>query len=664
VTQTGDDEGDDALNAMAASFRAMAEHVPGALFRYRLRPDGSDTVEYMSPRCLDLWEIEAHVIMDDATVLWQMVDAADLPGMQQSVMASAQTLEPWSWQWRITTPSGRRKWLEGRGRPQRQADGSVLWNTLILDVTEHKRAEQVLSVKDAAIESSLNGIALSDLDGRLTYVNPAFCRLWGTTREHAIGRSAIEFWQLPDEPRSVIDALRRDGEWRGEMRAVRSDGTPRDVEVAASMVRGADGEPLCMMASFLDITERRRAEDALRALAGELEARIERRTADLAAAKADAERANQAKSDFLASMSHELRTPMNAVLGFSQLLELDPTLGPKAHDWVREILRAGHHLMELINEVLDLARIESGRIRLSIEPVTLAPLVDETVALLAPLASSRGIVLSADAIPADLTLAADRTRLKQVLMNLLSNAIKYNVDGGAVSVRAAAGATGRAMFAVADTGRGIAAERLPELFVPFHRLAADPAVPGTGIGLVITRRLVELMGGRIDVESRVGAGTTFSVELATAAPATAPAAAAGEAATAAPPADLRASVLYIDDNPGNLRLMAEVFAQRPGLELLMAPAPGLGIELARSHRPALVLLDLQLPDIDGFEVLARLRQDDALRDTPIVAVTSLGAARDLERARRAGFADYVVKPIDVARLLAIVDRLTREPGAA
>ncbi len=633
------------LRTTAESFRAMAENVPGALFRYALRPDGRDAVEYMSPRCLELWELPAQAIVDDASKLWQMVDAEDLPAMRASVEASARTLEPWFQQWRITTPSGRRKWLEGRGQPRRLADGTVVWNSLILDVTERRRVEEALRasekrlayvfdvigealwdwdiardvvthnrrwlellgvgddylehpverfvalvhpddrealmarvrrclddgvpqhseyrmvrpdarviwvsdrgdvverdaagrplrmvgsmaditarktaelelrVKDAAIESAPAGIALADLDGRLTYVNPAFCRLWGLTPEQALGRPAIDFWRTPEPPQVVIDTLSIEGRWTGELEGRRSDGTLFDAQVSAVLVRDAEGKPLCLMGAFVDLTEMRRAQTALRHLNDELEARIEARTAELAQAKAEAERANRAKSEFLSSMSHELRTPMNAVLGFAQLLELDTTLPARTQGHVREILRAGRHLLELIDEVLDLARVESGRLRLKLEPVALGPLVDESIALLAPLAAARGVALPPGGTPGA-CVRADRMRLKQVLMNLLSNAVKYNRPGGRVLLASTpiedAAGTSRVRVEVSDTGPGIPAERLGELFQPFHRLGADASTEGTGIGLVITRRLVELMGGRIGVASEPGRGATFWFEL-------------------------------------------------------------------------------------------------------------------------------------------------------
>jgi PAS domain S-box-containing protein len=777
-----DDQPDNDLRDVVASFHAMAQNVPGALFRYVLRPDGTDAVEYMSPACIDLWEVDAAAIERDASVLWQMVDLDDRPGMLASVQRSAETLSPWVWEWRIKTPSGKRKFLEGRGRPLRLEDGTVLWNSLILDVTERrhvdealrvseerlaqvlevtgqgvwdwditagvvrhnrrwcemfgiddaqlehsladferlvheddrprvvhelqvaldrseavrseyracradgrllwiedhgkvvardaegrptrmvgsmtditarKRADLQLRIKDAAIESSLNGIALADLDGRLTYVNPAFCRLWQLAPEQALGRHAIDFWRVAEGPQIVIDTLRAEGQWIGELEGKRADGSVFDARVSASLVRGADGEPLCMMGSFVDVTDSRRAQAALERLNQELETRVAERTAELERAKAQAERASHAKSEFLSGMSHELRTPMNSVLGFGQLLELDPTLSPRAQSYVRELLRGGEHLLELINEILDLARIEAGRMRLSLESVALAPVLSESMALVAPLAAAREIEMTQAPGALDAVVKADRMRLKQVLVNLLSNAVKYNRAGGSVRIAVEPQRAERLRVSVEDTGIGIPPEKLSELFQPFHRLGADDsASEGTGIGLVISRSLVELMGGTIGVNSVPGDGTVFWIDLPLAESVSA---SAIRAITRPPPgpaaAGARRLILYVDDNPANLKLMAELIGLDASLELVTAHTASLGLELARAHRPALIMLDLQMPGLDGFQLLERLRADPRFTGVPVMAVTGLGTEHDVGRGHAAGFDAYIVKPFVVADLL-------------
>lgn len=381
---------------------------------------------------------------------------------------------------------------------------------------------------------------------------------------------------------------------------------------------------------------------------------------ELVLARQEAERANRAKSEFLTSMSHELRTPMNAILGFGQLLELDLQSQPEARDHVQEILRGGRHLLALIDEVLDLARVESGRVDLAPEAVALDALCDECLRLVGPLAQRRGITVYA--APMAVAVWADRLRLRQVLVNLLSNAIKYNVDGGRVQIGKESCAEGRVRIAVHDSGPGIAEERQHELFQPFSRLGAERgSVEGTGVGLVVVRRLVELMSGQVGVASRPGAGSTFWVELPMheGAPPGAPA-----LAVAGPPADLSGAagqrVLYVDDNASNLRLVTQIMARWPGVELLTAQDPQRGIELAQAQRPDLVLLDIQMAPHDGYAVLRRLKGEAALRDVPVVAVTANAMPRDVEQALAAGFEECLTKPLDVPRFVAMIERrLTR-----
>lgn len=403
--------------------------------------------------------------------------------------------------------------------------------------------------------------------------------------------------------------------------------------------RDPAGSPVRMIGIHSDISESKASELAL----------IEARQV--------ADRANQAKSDFLSSMSHELRTPMNAIIGFAQMLEFDEALSADQQDNVHEILKAGRHLLDLINEVLDLAKIESGRVDLSMEGIELLPLGEDCRHLIQPIADQAGIQLIID-LPPRSAVFADRVRLKQVLLNLLSNAVKYNRSEGEVRLAVANGANSHLRIQVMDTGPGIPPERINELFLPFNRLGAEASdIEGTGIGLTITRRLVEMMGGQIGVDSTPGIGSTFWIELAQGATAAlAEAEAAAKTSPARPVAD-GATVLAIDDNPANLKLIAQIMGMRDHVHLLSAHTPELGIELALAHRPDLILLDINMPGMDGYKVLDILKTNAALRRIPVIAITANAMPRDIERGKAAGFADYLTKPIDIQNFLRVVDAL-------
>jgi signal transduction histidine kinase/CheY-like chemotaxis protein len=416
---------------------------------------------------------------------------------------------------------------------------------------------------------------------------------------------------------------------------------------------------------------RARAQQEVMRLNEGLEARVQERTAQLELANSELElaieearNANQAKSSFLSSMSHELRTPLNAILGFAQILAADnmPTTLDQKKEFAGHILKSGRHLLTLINEILDLAKVEAGAVSLSMEAVLLAEMLAECQGMIAPLAAARGVrVLFPDA--PTVRVQADRTRLKQVLLNLLSNAVKYNRDGGAVVVDCSQPVPHRLRLSVQDTGMGLSPEQVAGLFQPFNRLGQEAGPQeGTGIGLVVTRRLVELMGGEIGVTSSPGVGSVFWIELALAdaggaASDAAPAAHAGPAAAHAEDgAPVRPStLLYIEDNPANLKLVQEIVRFRPDLRLVSAPDGHFGLSLARTQRPDVILMDLNLPGLSGFEVLAQLRREPETARIPAIAVSANAMRADIERALAAGFTRYLTKPIDIGQFNEAID---------
>jgi CheY-like chemotaxis protein len=358
-------------------------------------------------------------------------------------------------------------------------------------------------------------------------------------------------------------------------------------------------------------------------------------------------------------MSHELRTPLNAILGFAQLMESDsPLPTPSQKESIAQILQAGWYLMELINEILDLAMIESGRLSWSLEPMALTEVMLECQTMIEPQAQKRGVRITFPTIDSPCFIKADRTRVKQVLINLLSNAIKYNQTGGSVVVECGASVPQRIRISVKDTGAGLSAEKLAQLFQPFNRLGQEASgEEGTGIGLMVTKRLVELMGGAIGVTSTVGEGSVFWIELVVAA---APQLAAGEVevVVASLPqiqnAALR-TLLYVEDNPANLQLVEQIIARRPDMRLLSARNGTLGIELARASQPDVILMDINLPGMSGIKAMQILRADAATAHIPVVALSANAIPRDIERGLEAGFFRYLTKPIRVNEFMDTLD---------
>ncbi|HQT34029.1 MAG TPA: ATP-binding protein [Thiobacillus sp.] len=389
--------------------------------------------------------------------------------------------------------------------------------------------------------------------------------------------------------------------------------------------------------------------------AHKLAEQVEIAKAQLEGARALAEKANLAKSDFLSSMSHELRTPLNAILGFAQLLEAgSPPPTATQTERLHQIIKAGWYLLDLINEILDLAVIESGKLSLSLEPLSLSDVLLECEAMIGPQAQQRGINISFDQVDPTWFAHADHTRVKQVLINLLSNAIKYNRDHGTVAVTCTAIRPERVRISIRDSGAGLPPEKLTQLFQPFNRLGQETGVEeGTGIGLVVTKQLVELMGGTIGVESTVGVGSEFWIELIrdVMPQLAAEHAMAAELAPQAPGNAALRTLLYVEDNPANLMLVEQIIEGHPQVRMLSARDATLGIALARAHQPEVILMDINLPGLSGIQALKILREDPATAHIPVLAISANAMPRDIQKGLEAGFFRYLTKPIKVSEFM-------------
>jgi len=407
-------------------------------------------------------------------------------------------------------------------------------------------------------------------------------------------------------------------------------------------VRDSDGELRGYAKLARDMTERRRVE------------------AELNEAKALAEAANLAKSEFLSSMSHELRTPLNAILGFAQFMQSDtPAPTPTQTLSINQILQAGWFLLDLINEILDLSLIESGKVALSLEPVSLAEVLSDCQAMMEPLAQKRGITMTFPEFDPPCFVTADRIRLRQIFVNLLSNAIKYNRQDGSIVVECVSNPPGFVRLDVTDTGLGLTRDKLAQLFQPFNRLGQEKGTEqGTGIGLVVTKRLVEVMNGKIGVDSTVGQGSVFWIELiATDPPQSEPVKAAPEISLQVQAKDAvpAHTVLYVEDNPANLKLVEMLLARRPDFRLLTAGDGDLGVSLAQTRLPDVIIMDINLPGISGISALAVLRKHSTTAHIPVIALSANANPRDIEKGMEAGFFRYLTKPIKVDELMDTLD---------
>ena len=543
----------------------------------------------------------------------------------------------------IILPNGETRLLHTLGRTVLDNTGKIVRIVgTSQDITERSKADQKFK---ALLESAPDAIIIVKYDGSIMLVNSQAEKIFGYQREELLGKD-IEIL-VPERFRGKHPGHRTDFFKNPHARAMgagfdlagkRKDGKEFPLEIRLSPLETDEGT--LAMAAIRDTTDRKLVER------------------ELNEAKEEAERANRAKSEFLSRMSHELRTPLNAILGFGQLIERQSPAGPM-RTRAGHITGAGRHLLNLINEILDISRIEAGAMQLSLEPVLLADVLDQALDLIRPLAAERDIVfIVPDRVDPPVYVQADLQRFKQVLLNLFSNAVKYSPKSGKVTISYRSSGEGTMRIVVADTGSGIASEKLSRLVTPFDRLGAEQSsVEGTGLGLALSARIVHAMGGGIGASSQMGRGSTFWVDLPRAEP---PSVKVPETYDDEPVPQLNSAqgkrtILYIEDNLSNLNLVQEILRQQPQVELLSAMQGRLGLDLARKHSPDLILLDVHLPDLDGWDVFSQLQVEEATRKIPVIVLSADATARQIQQFMTAGARDYLTKPLDVARFSRVIE---------
>jgi PAS domain S-box-containing protein len=491
------------LTLAKSTLDKLVRNAPGMAYQFQLNADGSSSLPFASENIADIFGIDAKAVRHDAAALFALIHPDDLEYVRQSIRSSAQHMTDWTEQFRVIHPQKGEIWMEGHSTPERLSpNGAVLWHGFVRDITHRKRIELTLKNSEnrfrQMFEQSPIAYQALDIEGHYLDLNDKMAEILGYSREELLGRCFGDLWIESAKERFpfLINNFKSTQHISSELQLRHQDGHTITVLIDGSIQRDINGKFICTHCILWDISERKQMEVML----------VEAKTA--------AENANKAKSDFLSSMSHELRTPLNAIIGFAQILEMDKLtpLGEEQKTAMGHIMNSGRHLLNLINEILDLARIESGKLDLRIGVVSLSPLIDETVSLLLPSATPRQITLL-QSCSSEIHIRADVSRVRQILLNLLSNAIKYNRQGGSVTLSCDV-INDYVRIIVADTGFGIPDEHRQKIFQPFHRLGAERThIEGTGIGLVLCKRLVEAMNGRIGFDSTVDVGSRFWFEL-------------------------------------------------------------------------------------------------------------------------------------------------------